>query len=106
MMKPIAIRVSAIGWIVLTLGCGMAIYFAVFFGIAVRTKSGEMVVNLGLMSDRQSGLMLAAVAAGVGAVLAFTGKARVLTVRPIYLVIAALPLVALGVYFWQGIWLW
>ena len=77
-------------FLVLT-GLGGAIYFFGFFDVSVEvpritilgtSMGGERVVNLGLLNQRQNGILFGFGAAIVGAILLYLGRDTILTVRP------------------------
>lgn len=75
-----------VGALLLILGAGSAVYYYQFFDTSVETQpivllgqsygGGQRVNNLGLMQDRQNGLMLGAGGAVVGLALLLYGQAR------------------------------
>lgn len=99
-----AAPLSLVGWAVLAIGVIVTAYFAAWFDVSVPTESGDRVVNLGLMSDRQSGLMLGAVLAGVGAIVAFALRGRSFSLRYLLLVLV-LPAAWL-VWNAAAVWTW
>jgi hypothetical protein len=74
-----------VGALLLILGSGALVYYLKFFDVSVETPSltwmgqtvgGERVNNIGLMQDRQNGLLLGALGAVVGLALLLYAKRR------------------------------
>lgn len=62
------------GLVLLIVGAGVAIYFFAVFDQSVASGVGERIVNLGLMQDRQAGILVGLGMAAVGALLLLFGK--------------------------------
>lgn len=66
---------QAVGVLLLLAGLAGLVYFFLFFDVSVPVGGGH-VNNIGLMADRQNGVIVAAVAALVGVVLAVALKKK------------------------------
>ncbi|MCE9584704.1 MAG: hypothetical protein K8T20_19605 [Planctomycetes bacterium] len=62
------------GLFLLLIGLGAAVYFFMFFDVSVETNSGDRVVNLSLMSQRQNGIVFGFGMAVVGAIIVAIGN--------------------------------
>jgi hypothetical protein len=69
-MAARTVRLGLIAWIVAGFALLAAFLFFAFFDVSVSTPSGGRVVNLGLLSDRQNGLILCGLVAVVSALAA------------------------------------
>lgn len=67
---------NTLGKSLLGLGLVGAFYFTLVFDVSVATESGGRIVNLGLMSTRQNGMILCGMLAVVGAILTVARQTR------------------------------